>query len=126
MSVAGTLPTGRHTGIYPAFDLSAKQFAISVAGQNGAGDARCVDWRTWPHPRASAAPHGTLASPITYARPARSRHSTLRSARTRESSSRTVSRPVRTTADGSQQLSGYLTAPIFNAPVVGPVPASTR
>ena len=125
MSVAGTLTAGRHTAIYPDFDLSAKHFTIAVAGQDGTET-----------PTASIGEHGRIRALLD------APHGTLSLADHVRATGGFAAFDVGIGVDakiefedgfpadapgdhGSQQLQGYLTSPIINAPVVGPVPAST-
>jgi hypothetical protein len=124
MSIAETLRTGRHAVIESDFELPARHFAISVAGQDGAGT-----------PAASMGEHGRIRALL--AAP----HGTLSFADHVRATGAFAAFDVAIGADarieyedgfaadapgdhGSQKLSGYLTAPIIAAPIVGPVPAS--
>jgi Pro-kumamolisin, activation domain len=124
MSIAETLRTGRQAVIESDFDLPARHFAISVAGQDGAGT-----------PAASMGEHGRIRALL--AAP----HGTLSFADHVRATGAFAAFDVAIGADarieyedgfaadapgdhGSQKLSGYLTAPIIAAPIVGPVPAS--
>jgi hypothetical protein len=60
MSIAGTLTAGRHTAIYPDFDLSAKQFTIAVAGYDDAERPAASIGEHSVIRALLAAPHGTL------------------------------------------------------------------
>ncbi len=125
MSVAGTLSAGRHAAIYSDFGLPAKHFAISVAGENGPAT-----------PAASIGEHGRIRALLS------APHGTLSFADHVRATGAFAAFDIAIGADakiefedgfptdaagdhGSQQLSGYLTAPIINAPVVGPVPSAS-
>ena len=111
--------------IESGFELPAKHFAISVAGYDGAGTARGVNGRTTGRIRALlAAPRGTLS----FADHVRATGAFAAfdvaigsDARIEYEDGFAASAP---SDYGAQKLSGYLTAPIIAAPIVGPVPAS--
>ena len=125
MSVTGTLRTGRHTAIYSDFNLPAKHFAISVAGENGADT-----------PAASMGEHGRIRALLSAPHGALSFADHVRATGAFAAFDLAIGSdatiefedgfPADAAGDhGSQQLSGYLTTPIINAPVVGPVPSSS-
>jgi hypothetical protein len=122
--VAGTFSVGRHAAIYPDFDLPARQFQVSVAGyDSNDGPAASIG----EHSRVRAllaAPHGSL-SLADHVRAtgafAAFDIAAGEDVRVRFEDGFPAGGPNQ---NGSQQLSGYLNAPILNAPVVGPVPAS--
>jgi hypothetical protein len=124
LDIADTLTVGRHAAIYPDFDLPARQFRISVAG-NDADGAPAASFGESSRVRALlAAPHGAL-----------SLADRARATGAFAAFDIAAGEDVRVKFEdgfpadaagehGSQQLSGYLIPPILNAPVVGPVPQS--
>jgi hypothetical protein len=124
MSIAKTLRTGRHAVIESDFELPAKHFSISVAGQNGAGTPAASMGEHGRIRALLAAPHGTLS----FADHVRATGAFAAFDIAIGSDAR-IEYEDGFAADapgdyGSQKLSGYLTAPIIAAPIVGPVPAS--
>jgi hypothetical protein len=123
--VAGTFSVGRHAAIYPDFDLPARQFRISVAGYDASEGHPAASIGEQSRVRALlAAPHGSL-----------SLADHVRATGAFAAFDIAAGEDVRVKFEdgfpgrepgqnGSQQLSGYLNAPILDAPVVGPVPAS--
>jgi hypothetical protein len=124
LDIHDTLNVGRHAAIESEFDLSARQFRISVAGED-AGGAPAASFGERSRVRALlAAPHGSLSfADQVQAKGAFAAFDVA------------AGKEVRVTFEdglpggdpsehGSQLLSGYFTEPIRDAPIIGPVPRS--
>lgn len=122
LAIADTLTVGRQAAIYADFDLSARQFKIAVAGYDANGNP-AASFGEGSRVRALlAAPHGAL-SLADHAR-ATGAFAAFDIAAGEDVRVKFEDGLPDAAADqhGSQQLSGYFTAPIMTAPVAGPVP----
>ena len=124
LDIADTLTVGRRAAIYPDFDLPARQFRISVAGYDVDGTP-AASFGEYSRVRALlSAPHGAL-SLADHAR-AIGAFAAFDIAAGEDVRVKFEDGFPTDAANehGSQQMSGYFTSPIRNAPVAGPVPRS--
>jgi Pro-kumamolisin, activation domain len=122
MDIADTLTVGRQAAIYPDFDLPARQLKIAVSGYDSDGNP-AASFGEGSRVRALlAAPHGALTL-ADHAR-ATGAFAAFDIAAGEDVRVKFEDGFLDDAANqhGSQQLSGYFTAPIRGAPVVGPVP----
>ena len=124
LDIHNTLNVGRRAAIESEFDLSARQFRISVAGED-AGGAPAASFGERSRVRALVvAPHGSISfADHVLAKGAFAAFDVAAGKEVRVIFEDGLP-GGEASEHGSQQLSGYYTAPIRDAPIIGPVPRS--